>query len=338
MRIILVGFGTVGQALAKILHQDADRIVKSQGFEPKVTTIIDSRGSCSSTEGLDIARALQVKKKYGTVAKYPEKGDLGSDPAKTVSESEAEVVVETTPTNFEDGEPGMSNIKTALGHGKHVITTNKGPLALAMPALLELAEHRGLKLRFSGTVGGGTPFLDFAAKCLPGETIASVRGILNGTTNYILTRMEESSLGFKRALGEAQKKGYAEANPANDVEGLDTAAKIVIIANWAFKRRISLQDLEIEGITKITVRQLKQARASKSKIKLVGRLEDSHASVRPEKVRSDDPVCVPGTLNALTFTTQHAGDMTLIGPGAGGERTASAIVRDLVDIRNEFLA
>ncbi len=139
-------------------------------------------------------------------------------------------------------------------------------------------------------------------------------------------------------MGEAQKKGYAEANPANDVEGLDTAAKIVIIANWAFKRRISLQDLEIEGITKITVRQLKQARASKSKIKLVGRLEDSHASVRPEKVRSDDPVCVPGTLNALTFTTQHAGDMTLIGPGAGGERTASAIVRDLVDIRNEFLA
>ncbi len=206
MRIILVGFGTVGQALAKILHQDADRIVKSQGFEPKVTTIIDSRGSCSSTEGLDIARALQVKEKYGTVAKYPGKGHLGSDPAKTVSESEAEVVVETTPTNFEDGEPGMSNIKTALGHGKHVITTNKGPLALAMPALLELAEHRGLKLRFSGTVGGGTPFLDFAAKCLPGETIASVRGILNGTTKGVLARLQAS-------IGGGSEEGIRRGKP-----------------------------------------------------------------------------------------------------------------------------
>ncbi len=338
MRIVLAGFGTVGQALAGILHQDVDRFISSHGFEPRVTTIVDSHGSCTNKDGLDLALALKVKEKYGTVAKYPRKGEKGYDTAKIISESEAEVVVETTPTNFKDGEPGLSNIKTALVSGKHVVTANKGPLALAMPALLELANHRKLKLRFSGTVGGGTPFLDFAAKCMPGEKIVTVRGILNGTTNYILTRMEEASLSFLQALSEAQKRGYAEADPTNDVGGFDTAAKIVIIANWVLKRRMSLRDLEIEGIREVTARRLKLARASGARIKLLGRLQDSKASVRLEEVQLDDPVCIPGTLNALTFSTEHAGDVTLIGPGAGGEHTASAIIRDLVDIRNEFLA
>jgi homoserine dehydrogenase len=336
LRIILAGFGTVGQALAQVLHQDADRIVQAYGFRPQLTTIVDSQGSCSDDTGLDIPLALKTKKEYGTVAKYPGKGRRNSDSARIISNSEAEVVVEMTPTDFKDGEPGLSNIKTALANGKHVVTANKGPLALAMPALLELANHRDLQLRFSGTVGGGTPFLDFAAKCLPGERITRIRGILNGTTNYILTRMETASLTFEKALAEAQKKGYAEKDPTNDVEGLDTAAKVVIIANWVLKKRYSLRNLDITGITKITLQKLKQAQASGAKLKLIGRIEESSASVAPEEVPMSDPTCVPDTLNALTFTTEHAGDMTLVGPGAGGERTASAIVRDLVSIRREF--
>jgi homoserine dehydrogenase len=336
LRIILAGFGTVGQALAQVLHQDADRLVRTYGFRPQLTTIIDSQGSCFDDTGLDILLALKTKKEYGTIAKYPKKGRRHSESARIISNSEAEVVVETTPTNFNDAEPGLSNIKTALTHGKHVVTANKGPLALAMPALLELADHRNMQLRFSGTVGGGTPFLDFAAKCMPGERIIRIRGILNGTTNYILTRMENASLTFEKALAEAQKKGYAEKDPTNDVEGLDTAAKIVIIANWVLKKRYNLRNLEITGITKVTPQRLKQAKASGSKVKLIGRIEETGASVAPEQVATDDPTCVPDTLNALTFSTEHAGDITLIGPGAGGERTASAIVRDLVSIRQEY--
>jgi homoserine dehydrogenase len=336
LRIILAGFGTVGQALGQVLHQDADRIVRAYGFRPQLTTIVDSQGSCSDDTGINIPLALKTKEEYGTVAKYPRKGRRNSDSTRIISNSEAEVVVETTPTNFKDGEPGLSNIKTALANGKHVVTTNKGPLALAMPALLELADHRGLQLRFSGTVGGGTPFLDFAAKCMPGEKIVRVRGILNGTTNYILTRMENASLTFEKALAEAQRKGYAEKDPTNDIEGYDTAAKIVIIANWILKKRYSLRNLDITGITKVTPQKLKQAQASGAKLKLIGRIEESSASVAPEEVPMSDPTCVSDTLNALTFTTEHAGDITLVGPGAGGERTASAIVRDLVSIRQEF--
>src|SRR5713101_2971886 len=338
MRIIITGFGAVGQNLAKILRDDNERFVHSYGFKPSIVAVSDSRGHCIDENGLDLNTLLKTKEGHGTVAKYPGKGDKGAGARSIINEIEAEVLVEATPTNFHDGEPGLSNIKTALANGKHVVTTNKGPLALAMPALLELAQHRSLQLRFSGTVGGGTPFLDFAAKCLPGERIIRVRGILNGTTNYILTRMETASLTFEKALAEAQKKGYAEKDPTNDVEGFDTAAKIVIIANWVLKKRYSLRNLDITGITKVTLQKLKHAQASGAKLKLIGRIEESSASVAPENVPIDDPTCVPDTLNALTFSTEHAGDITLIGPGAGGERTASAMVRDLVSIRQEYAA
>jgi homoserine dehydrogenase len=185
-------------------------------------------------------------------------------------------------------------------------------------------------------VGGGTPYLSFASKCLLGERILEIHGILNGTTNYILTRMDEASLTFQGALREAREKGYTEADPSNDVDGYDTAAKMVIIANWVMSKRTSLSDMEITGISRVTPQMLKKAKASDSKVKLIGRVSHSQATVRPEEVSSNDPVCVDDTLNALTFSTVRAGDITLVGHGAGGERTASAIIRDLVDIRNQF--
>ena len=336
MRIVLIGFGTVGQSLARILTKDRDWLVKNYGFEPQVTAIVDSRGSCRDDNGLNLDLALKVKEKYGTVRKYPGRSEREATTPRIISEAEAEAVIETTPSNFENGEPGLTNIKRSLSAKRHVVTANKGPLALAMPALLELADHVRMQLRFSATVGGGTPFLSFASKCLPGEKILGIHGILNGTTNYILTRMDEASLSFQKALAAAQEKGYAEKNPANDLKGLDTAAKIVIIANWVLKRRISINDLEIAGIENIPPGKIRKAKESGARIKLVGRLTDSRASVKPEEVPADDPVCVPNTLNALSFSTEHTGDVTLIGRGAGGEETASAIIRDLVDIRSEY--
>jgi len=336
LRIVLIGFGTVGQSLARILTNDRDWLVKNYGFEPQVTAIVDTRGSCRDDNGLDLELALKVKTKYGTVGRYPKNTERKTTVLQIISEAEAEAVIETTPSNFENGEPGLTNIKQSLSARRHVVTANKGPLALAMPALLELADHMRVQLRFSATVGGGTPFLSFASKCLPGEKILGIHGILNGTTNYILTRMDEASLSFQKALTEAQQKGYAEKNPANDFEGLDTAAKIVIIANWVLKRRISINELAITGIQNISPKKIRKAKESGARIKLIGRLTDSEATVKPEEVPLGDPVCVPHTLNALSFSTEHTGDVTLVGRGAGGEETASAIIRDLVDIRSEY--
>jgi homoserine dehydrogenase len=336
LRIVLIGFGRVGQALARILIRDREWLVRNYGFEPQVTAIVDARGSCRDDNGLDLDLALKVKKRNGTVQKYPGSGERKSTTSQIISAAEAEVVIETTPSNFDDGEPGLSNIKQSLSERKHVVTANKGPLALAMPALLELAGHTGMQLRFSATVGGGTPFLSFAAKCLPGEKILGIHGILNGTTNYILTRMDAASLDLQKALAEAQDKGYAEKNPAYDLQGLDTAAKIVIIANWILKRRIRMADLKIAGIQDMSIERIRKAKKSGAKVKLIGRLTESQAEVKPEDIAVGDPVCVSDTLNALSFSTQHAGEVTLIGRGAGGEETASAIIRDLVDIRSEY--
>ena len=336
MRIVLIGFGTVGQSLARILTNDRDWLVKNYGFEPQVTAIADSRGSCRDDNGLKLDLVLKTKEKYGTVQKYPGNSERKTNTHQIISGTEAEVVIETTPSNFENGEPGLSNIKESLSARRHVVTANKGPLALAMPALLELANHTRMQLRFSATVGAGTPFLNFASKCLPGEKILGIRGILNGTTNYILTRMDDASLSFQQALAEAQEKGYAEKNPANDLKGLDTAAKIVIISNWVLKRRISINELEIIGIQNITPEKIRTAKKSGARIKLIGSLTGLQAIVKPEPVPAADPLCVPGNLNALSFSTEHIGDVTVIGRGAGGEETASAIIRDLVDIRNEY--
>lgn len=338
MRIIIAGFGAVGQNLAKILKDENERFVHSYGFKPSIVAVSDSRGYCIDESGLDLETLLKTKRKHGTVAKYPVKGWRNQKTGSIINEVEAEVLVEATTTNFHDGEPGLTNIKTALSSGKHVVTTNKGPLALAMPALLELARHKDLHFRFSGTVGAGTPFLDFAKKCLPDDNITGIRGILNGTTNYILTRMEEGPITLMKALSEAQAKGYAEADPSNDLEGLDTAAKVVIIANWVLKRRVSLKDLEITGVEKVSTEWLRKARKNSKKVKLIGSLDQSQASVKPEEVSLADPVCVPGIMNALSYSTLHTGQVTLIGPGAGGEQTASAVIRDLVDIRGEYAA
>ena len=338
MRILLIGFGTVGQSLARILNQDRDWLARTYGFEPTVTAIVDSGGSCRDDSGLDLETALKVKTTFGTVQKYPAKGERRKTLTRLIDETEADILIETTLSNFKDAEPGLSNIKQALVSGKHVVTTNKGPLALAMPALLELAAHKRVQLRFSGTVGGGTPFLSFASKSLPGEKITDIHGILNGTTNYILTRMENGPVDFRTSLREAQQKGYAEKDPTNDVEGFDSAAKIVIMSNWILKRQINIHDMKITGISGITPRMISKARAASKRIKLIGRLSENEAIVEPQEIDTNDPICVPDTLNAVTFTMERSGNLTLVGHGAGGERTAGAVVRDLVDIRREYFA
>jgi len=249
---------------------------------------------------------------------------------------EAEVVVEVTPVNIKNGEPAISHITKAFKTGKHVVTTNKGPLALAMPALTELAEYNNVYLRFSGTVGGGTPMLEFAKRCLAGDKILSIRGILNGTTNYILTEMAQNGVSFQEALLNAQKLGYAEREPSMDIDGFDTACKVVILANWILGKKVTLKDIDITGIRNVPLVTLDEAAKKGNTVKLIGSIEDDKASVKPTEIPKSNPLCVSGVLNAITFSTEFAGEQTLVGKGAGGVETASAVLRDLLDIRRKL--
>jgi len=333
LRIILCGFGVVGQSLAKLLDSRAEDLYARYGIKPRIVGVFDSNGSATESSGLDLSKLISEKKKSGTVKNYSKTKNKMSG-VDLIHNLDADMLIETTPSNYKDAEPGMSHIINAMKKGMHVISVNKGPLALAFPSLMELANYNQVLLRFSGTVGGGTPILDYAKNSLRGERITSFVGILNGTTNYILTNMEDG-MSFDAALKDAKSKGYVEADESLDLDGLDAAAKLVILANWVMDMKVTLPDIKCTGIRKVSSSDIQKASKNKCAVKLIASCNKG-LEVSPREVSLDDPLCVNGTLNAIAFTSEHSGTQTIIGRGAGGMETASSILRDLLDIRKEI--
>ena len=338
MRIILVGYGVIGKSVTTILARKYAEKVKDYGFNPKIVAIADIDGAVINPRGFSPEKLEAIKQKGFPISSDPQFGHPKMSVLDVIKSVEAEVVVEVTPVNIKDAEPALSHITTAFKTRKHVVTTNKGPLALAMPALTELAEYNNVYLRFSGTVGGGTPLLEFAKRCLAGDKILAIRGILNGTTNYILTEMSQNRVTFQEALTNAQRLGYAETNPSMDVDGFDTACKVVILANWIMNKKITLRDVDRTGIRDVSLQMLDEASKRGNTIKLVGSIDSDKATaiVKPTEIAKTNPICVSGVLNAVTFSTEYAGEQTVIGKGAGGIETASAVLRDLLDIRHKL--
>jgi homoserine dehydrogenase len=335
MRIILVGFGVVAKGVTTILARRYAEKVKDYGFNPKIVAIADIDGAVINPRGLSPEK-LEALKQTRPISSDPEFGHPEMSAIAVIKSVEAEVVVEVTPVNIKNGEPALSHITTAFKTGKHVVTTNKGPLALAMPALTELADYNNVYLRFSGTVGGGTPMLEFAKRCLAGDRILAIRGILNGTTNYILTEMSQNRVTFQEALTNAQKLGYAEREPSMDIDGFDTACKVVILSNWIMNKKITLRDVDRTGIRDVSLQELDEASKKGNTIKLLGSIDSKTSTVKPMEIAKTNPLCVSGVLNAITFSTEFAGEQTLVGRGAGGPETASAVLRDLLDIRHNL--
>jgi homoserine dehydrogenase len=333
MRIILCGFGVVGQSFAKLLESRSEDLYARYGLKPKIVGVFDKTGGVTDTSGLDISRLIDTKRKHNSVKKYSKKVNDVSG-LDMINDLNAEVLVETTASNYKDAEPGMTHIINAMKQGLHVISVNKGPLALAFPSLLELAEYNNILFRFSGTVGGGTPILNYAKNSLGGEQIISFDGILNGTTNYILTNMAKG-MSFNDSLKDAKKRGYVEADESLDLDGLDAAAKLVILANWIMGMKVTMPDIKRTGIRKVNGEDIKTAASKNCAVKLIASC-NKELVVGPKEIPVNDPLCVSGTLNAISFTSEHSGTQTVIGRGAGGIETASSILRDLINIRNEI--
>ena len=331
MKVILVGLGALGQGLLHHLDAREQHLLDAYGLRVKVVAALDRSGAVVRPTGVDPAVLLKAKRSREGLASLQPWYRPGRRALEIIHTVDADAIVEITPTNILDGEPAMSHIRGALKARRHVVTANKGPIALAMHYLTSLAEEMGVVLRFSGTVGGGTPVLDLARLALRGERVVQIAGIVNGTTNYILTRMGEG-LTFGEALDQAKKLGYAEANPAYDVEGTDAAIKLAILSNWAMGTRLRVTDVSTRGIKEVTPGDIERARAQGKVIKLIARCDGTTASVAPELLPETDPLNVPGPLNAVTYTTQNVGAITLVGRGAGGRETAGALLRDLIDI------
>jgi len=343
-RIGLVGCGTVGQGLLEILDRKAASLRDQSGFEAKIVAIADKvKGNVISPHGLDIRKTLKALGQGRSLHDVnPGAAKLdGLSAADVIAAAPADIIVELTSTDLQTGEPATQHIQTALRTGKHVVTTNKGPIALHYRELRDLAAQKKRLLRFEGTVMSGTPVFTLFENGFAGNTVREISGILNGTTNFILSKMELEDMDYGAALAQAQKLGYAEADPTADVDGFDALAKAVILANVLFGADLKFGAVKPEGITGITREMIRAARAEGFRYKLVGsvRRNGSGASVgvSPRRIPLSDPLAgVMGARNALTFDLDLLGPVTIQGPGAGRVETGHAVLQDLLAIHREL--
>lgn len=338
-KLAFIGFGTVGQGLAEILRDNAEDLQAKYGFEAQIVAISDSiKGAIYHPHGLDTDAALRVVQETGSLNDYPETPGLirGWDSLTTIRESNADTIVEAAWTDLETGEPAISHDRTAFEAGKHVVTSNKGPAALAYQELKCLAEAHGVQWGIEGTVMSGTPALRLAQTTLAGCHISEIRGILNGTTNFILTQMEEE-VTYEEALAEAQRLGYAEADPGADVEGHDALGKLLILAAVVMDTPLTWEQVSCQGISQLTLDDVQRARATGKRWKLIAQIKRAgdrlEASVGPQAIPAYAPLAgVSGATNAITYVTDLLGEVTLVGPGAGRRETGFALLADLLDI------
>ena len=332
-KLAILGFGTVGQGICEILSDKEGYLKNKYDFEFDIVAVSDLHfGNMYNPQGLDINELLEKGSQ-----KTPFSSDLKEwDNLAMIKESNATTILELTYTDLETGGPAMAHCRTALGAGKNIVTSNKGPAALAYPEMKKIADENGSKFLIEGTVCAGTPVINLSDGPLAGCEISKIRGILNGTTNYMLSEMEKG-VGYEEVLKIAQEKGYAEADPTGDVEGHDAQGKVTILANIVMGASLKVSDIPCKGITQITPEDIENARNNNKRWKLIGSVENNNGevkgSVSPEMIDLSHPLAgVMGAANALTFTTDLLGDVTIVGPGAGKIETGFSILTDLLRI------
>src|SRR5687767_577398 len=317
LRVGVAGLGTVGASAVRILARQENALAARSGRPVRVTAV--AARDRARDRGIDIARYRW----------FDDPRDLGRSGG-------VDCVVELV--GGSDG-PAKDIVEAALAAGKHVVTANKALLAKHGLALARLAEGRGVALAFEASAAGGIPVIKTLREALPGNAISRLYGILNGTCNYILSRMEQEGMSFAECLADAQRLGYAEADPTFDIEGFDTAHKLAILTSLAFGTEIDAEAIYVEGISKITPLDLRMADGLGYRIKLLGVAERTKTGieqrVHPTMVPKATAIAqVMGVTNAVTIDADAVRELTLIGPGAGGDATASAVVADIADVAN----
>jgi len=315
----IIGMGTVGTGALRILRENAELIRHRVGVPVEVTKI--AVRDVRRDRGIDIPASL-----------------VTDQPSQIIDDPNIDIVVEL----IGGYEPARELILAAIAHGKHVVTANKALLAVHGPEIHAAARRAGISIGFEGSVGGGIPVIKSLREALAANRILSIYGIINGTSNYILTKMTEDERSFADVLAEAQRAGYAEADPTFDVGGIDTAHKLAILVNLAFATHIGLKDIFTEGITAISPLDIDFGKALGYKVKLLAIAKmhggKAEARVHPTMVPDEYPIAkVGGVYNAIQIVGDACGDIMLYGRGAGSLPTGSAVVGDIMDIARQIL-
>jgi homoserine dehydrogenase len=334
--LILCGFGNVGKAFGRLLHERRESVNRRYGLDLQLTAVVDIGGAAiSETGSLPIEDLLAHVENGGTVETFEACGQPGISGAETIANYPADVLVETTPTNLKDGEPGRRHFVAALENGLDVVSANKGPLVLCYKELLDLAREKGCRVFMSAATAAALPTLDVGLLCLAGADVLSIEGILNGTSNYILTRMRHDKCSYDTALREAQEMGIAETDPTLDVEGLDTRNKLVLIANRIFDRAFGLDDVAVTGITGIARDDIEAAEAADKVLKLIGTAEFERdrlkLTVAPKALTQDHPLAaVDYSEKGISYLTNTMGRVTVTGGKSSPVGAAAALLKDLI--------
>ena len=311
MNIAIAGAGSVGLSVLEL----------ADAYGHQVSGIADSTSACVDPAGID---------PEATAARKAETGTVGDDDPEDLLAAEYDVLVEATPTTLGDAEPAFGHCRRALERDRHVVLANKGPVAQRYADLRALTADSGGTIRFEATVGGAIPAIRTIEDYGP-ETVTGVRGVLNGTANFVLTRMATEGIGYEDVLAEAQDLGVAEADPAFDVEGTDAALKCVIVGNvlTGGDPAFTLDDADVEGIRDIPGSALDLAAEDGRTVRLIGEVDRDRIRVGPRLVPENGILAVSGTRNIVQIDTEHAGQLNLSGRGAGGPETATAVLADV---------
>ncbi|RKS81445.1 homoserine dehydrogenase [Haloarcula quadrata] len=311
MKLAVIGAGAVGSSVVELASDHGH----------SVTAFADSSSAVIDSAGVDTAAVLDRKRTDGVVG--------GGAPEDALS-AEYDVLVEATPTTLGDAEPGFGHIQAALERDRHAVLANKGPVAERYADVRALERESEGSVLFEATVGGAMPILSTIDDFDPSH-ITAVRGVLNGTANFILSRMATEGLDYEHVLAEAQDLGVAEADPTFDVDGTDAALKGVIIANVLSddETEYTLDDAEVTGIQEISGSALELARADGRTVRLIAEVVEGSVRVGPRLVPDNAPLAVSGTRNIAQLETEHAGQLNISGRGAGGPETASAVLADI---------
>ncbi len=335
VNIILVGYGNVGKAFLRLIQQKEEVCQEKYGLDLRVAAVVRRQKAliyCQPQKPGRVLEKLQDNVEGKNSANWEENVSL----EEIIDTFQPGVLVECTPTDSKTGGPGLQYIRLALDRDWNVVTANKGPLVMDFQGLMDKARQKNLSLKISGATAAALPTIDVALNSLAGSEILKFEGIVNGTTNFILTKMGEGS-NFSDALKEAQERGIAETDPSQDVDGWDTAYKVLLLTNAIFFTSKSLSDVKVQGITHINPAHIQESQKEGKKLKLLGRMsrrgEDFSLEVVLEAINKTHPLFyVDGTEKGITFETDTMSTITVIGGKSDPTGTAAALLKDLINI------
>jgi homoserine dehydrogenase len=340
VRVAIIGYGKVGRAFVQLINDKMDYLHK-EGLQIQINYIIGRNGGVYNSDGINLEDFTDFGLKQRDITNYPKGGNEEVSFEKMLQNRDVDFVIELTPTNKETGEPGMTHIRKSLECGINVVTANKGPILLAYKELKDIAVKNEVQLGIGCTTGGALPSINAGMMDFAGADITSIEGVLNGTTNFIINEMENKVITYLEALKKAQQLGIAETNPDLDVEGWDTATKLLILTNVLMNEEKLLSDISVEGITKITPVEVKKCLEEGNKYKLVGKTVKENGkiqmTVKLEKLDSSHPLyVVDGKNKAVRYVSDVLGDLTIIGGASGVIPASASVLRDLINISRGY--